>query len=748
MKSWWLITLLSLTIIVASPQAPLADESGSSDDRAPSSSEREPLTPLAKQLIEAAKTRLDAEQKANAQKTERARAKLRDQAERVAIDLAKEKAKQQEAKAREADRQMKQARERQLKRLYARGLEFYQQGAYQDAIEIFQQMALMEPSHDLVKAADRIMVQAETRLEEQRRRATVAASPGIRRAPVPELQQALVQKQLEVETTLKYAKTSMQEHDYDTAIGLLERALQEDPNNHDAGQVLQQAKMAKLKTEETHLAQQGTLDDQRLMNDVLKAELSNPMEAAFRQAAASAKVVSDDALDLPADPRMARKLQEPISFDFKDVALGDVIDFIADSANLSIIPSPRLKLNDQRVSLHVDRVPLSMALKYLVKSQGLAYRADDMAIRIASPQEFASDPLETRVFVLQNGLGPYAMETSAVKSDPVLPMASFTNLLERNIPQPPGSKIAVDERSGSLVVTNTAENLKLVERLLSQLDVIPPQVLIEARFVEVTLSELEQLGFESVLTGDAALTKVKAGDGTHGTGLQFSKSSGFKFPALSREAEGLNVTLQGVLTGTQFESVLHLLEETQKGKTLSAPRVTALNNQPATIKVVDEFRYPTRYEVSLVQFDINGDGDFDDAGETQFVNVPKDFKERDIGILLHVTPSIGKDLRTITLVLAPEVSQFSQFRDLGGGVTVPEFTSSRLTTSVAMEDGQTVVLGGLMRDSTSDQLTKIPVLGDLPVVGNLFRQKGKTQARKSLLIFVTARILAPRGPTT
>ena len=72
-KSWWLITLLSLTIIVASPQAPLADESGSSDDRAPSSSEREPLTPLAKQLIEAAKTRLDAEQKANAQKTERAR---------------------------------------------------------------------------------------------------------------------------------------------------------------------------------------------------------------------------------------------------------------------------------------------------------------------------------------------------------------------------------------------------------------------------------------------------------------------------------------------------------------------------------------------------------------------------------------------------------------------------------------------------------------------------------------------------
>ena len=202
-----------------------------------------------------------------------------------------------------------------------------------------------------------------------------------------------------------------------------------------------------------------------------------------------------------------------------------------------------------------------------------------------------------------------------------------------------------------------------------------------------------------------------------------------------------------MLTGTQFESVLHLLEETQKSKTLSAPRVTTLNNQTATIKVVEEFRYPTRYEVSLVQFDVNGDGDFDDAGETEFVNVPQDFQKRDIGILLNVTPSVGKDRKTVTLVLAPEVSQFSQFRDLGGGVTVPEFTSSQLTTSVAIENGSTVVLGGLMKDTVSDTNTKVPFLGDIPVVGSLFRQHEQTQTRKNLLIFVTARVLGPRGQT-
>ena len=127
---------------------------------------------------------------------------------------------------------------------------------------------------------------------------------------------------------------------------------------------------------------------------------------------------------------------------------------------------------------------------------------------------------------------------------------------------------------------------------------------------------------------------------------------------------------------------------------------------------------------------------------------PKDLQKRDVGILLNVTPSVGNDLKTMTLVLAPEVSSFSQFRDLGGDVTVPEFTSSQLTTSVVVEDGQTVVLGGLMKDSTSDSTVKVPFLGDLPVVGGLFRQKETSSTLKNLLIFITAKILAPRGDTT
>ena len=657
--------------------------------------------------------------------------------------MAQQKTKEEAQRARQADRQLQLARERQLKYLYQQGQTLYRQGAYQEAVNTFEQMVVIDPSHELVKAAQRLIAKAEAKLFEERARATAQLSPDMRGALVSELEQRLAEKRMEIETALKYAKSAVQQRHYDMAIQLLQGILSQDPEHRQAQQLLEEAQLARLEDEKQRLIEEVKIDEQRMVNEVLKAQLVTPPASSSGRTLQTRTLTANGS-----DQDIPQTFQQPVSFDFKDVALTDVLDFLADAANVSVIPSPKLALNDRRVSLRVQDMPLGLALKYLVTNQGLAFRIDQNAVLIASPEEFANEPLETRVFFLRSGLGPFALHTTAAEPNPALEMTSLSTILKEAIPQVPGSKIAVDERSGSLVVTNTAKSLRLVEQLLGQLDIAPVQVLIETRFVEVTLTELEQLGFESVLNGDAALTKKGGKDGTEGPGLQVSKGGGFKFPALTREGEGLNLTLQGVLTGTQFETVLHMLEESQKSKTLSAPKITTLNNQRANIKVVDEFRYPTRYEVSLVQFDVNGDGDFDDAGETEFVNVPQDFQTRDIGLLLNVTPSVGKDLKSITLVLLPEVSQFSQFRDLGGGVTVPEFTSSQLTTSVVIEDGQTVVLGGLMKDTASNQNTKVPILGDIPLVGALFRQTDESQTRKNLLIFVTARILAPRGPTT
>lgn len=695
------------------------------------------LTPMAQEFLSAARARFQTEQD---NKRQRAYQAQRQQAQRLALQMSRERLRERQVKEAAAARQVRDVRERQLKTAYQKALALYQHGQYDEAIRLAQQMALVDPDHPLVKSAERLMARAELKQFERRLQTQAELPPGARGARVSELEDLLTHKRVEIETTIKHAKAAAEEERYDTATKLLAAVLVQDPMHREAQQLLERVHLQQLKEEHRRVARQVEQDEQQMANEVMKAQLLPADQPGSLSAHQRLIRPSPDALNA--------KLQQPISFEFKDVALGDVLDFIADAGNVSLIPSPQLDLNQKRVSLKVTELPLEQALKYLAKSLSLAYRFEHDTILLATSEEFLKEPMETRIFFLRNGLGPFALETAAVEPNPALAMDSIKQLITETVPQPSGSTLVVDERSGALIATNTKNHLALIERLLSQLDVTPVQVLIEARFVELTMTELEQQAFESVLNAAAALSKKTAGDGTQGVGNQLSSGGGLKFPALARESEGLNLTLQGILSGTQFESVLHVLEESQKSKTLSAPRVTTLNNQTADIKVVEEFRFPTRYEVSLVQFDTNGDGDFDDAGETEFVNVPQDVQQRDVGILLHVTPSVGKDLNAITLILAPEVSQFSQFRDLGGGVTVPEFTSSQLTTSVVIGDGQTVVLGGLMKDTTATRSTSVPVLGDLPLVGSFFRQTRETSTRKNLLIFITAHLLAPRGQTT
>jgi tetratricopeptide (TPR) repeat protein len=712
-----------------------------SDSR--SASERR-LTPMAQQLLEAAKQRL-AQQRAEADAAEarisaQARAEQVKRANQLAEQFSREKDRRREQQERASQKQIQLAREQRLKELYQQALAHYERGSYEETVAILQQMTLIAPDHPLVKAGERLIARAELKHFEQRLRASVD-SPNTEGAIVPELEHLLLQKRVEIESGLKYAKIALQQRRFATAKKLATAVLVQDPSNRDARHVMEEAQSAELSDERSRLMAEKRVDEEAMLNEVVKAQLlPDPKQRPY--SSLSAPVRSGRTA-----PAMAAKMQQPISFEFNEVALGDVLQFMADAGNVSIIPSPQLDLKGTLVSMKVRELALEQAIKYLAKSQGLSYRVEADAILVSTPQELSTEPMQTRVFFLNSGISPFALETAALQPNPVLQLDSIAKLIEDSVPKPANSKFILDERTGSLIATNTAENLAIIERLLGELDVTPIQVLIEARFIELTMTDLSHLGLEAVLTGDAALTKKGDTNGTAGAGHQLAGGGGFKFPALSREDEGLNFTIEGVLTGTQFEAVLHALEETRKSKTLSAPRVTTLNNQTATIRVVEEFNYPTRYEVSLIQFDINGDGDFDDAGETEFANVPQDLQKRDVGILLNVTPSVGKDLKTITLVLAPEVSQFSQFRELGGGVTVPEFTSSQLTTSVFIEDGNTVVLGGLMKDTTSETKTKVPVLGDMPLFGSLFRQSEASSTRTNLLIFITARVLAPRGQT-
>jgi len=445
-------------------------------------------------------------------------------------------------------------------------------------------------------------------------------------------------------------------------------------------------------------------------------------------------------------PAIYQRLDTPVSADFRDVEPAAAFDYLADAAGVNIVLSDGARQASQKVTLFFNNLPLRSALKYLCKQLDVTWRVEPNAIWLTTTAEAAQEPVETRVYFLNQGQGMFAKFDGGTATTEGLgngrtisEITTIKDVLEEALPPANGAKLVLDERSGALIATNTPANLRVLEELLYAIDITPVQVLIEARFIEVTVEDLSELGIDWQLDSPLKLNKERGQAQTQITG-----GSGTAFTDAARQSEGFNLTYQGILTRPQFTAVLHALEETEQGKTLSAPKITTLNNQEATIEVVDEFIYPTRYEVTLVQFDVNGDGDFDDASETEFVNAPKDFITRNVGIILKVTPNVGHDGRSITLALVPEVSEHAgTFFTYSGGVSIPRFTTRSLSTSVVVKDGETVVLGGLIKEIRSNIKTKVPVLGSIPVLGALFRKETETVERRNLLIFVTARVLEP-----
>ncbi|NQT75817.1 MAG: hypothetical protein HQ566_04770, partial [Candidatus Omnitrophica bacterium] len=465
-----------------------------------------------------------------------------------------------------------------------------------------------------------------------------------------------------------------------------------------------------------------------------------------------------DVLSIVETPEIRKELQTPITVDFRDVNLDYVLDFLSDATGVNIILGSSVGADEKKVTMNVTDMPLESLLKYVFRNHALAYRIEKNAVWVDTFDAMEEEAPETRIYYLNQGLAmftEFSGKASGVSGGlgsaaGISKINTIKDVLENAVSWPSDSRINLDERTGALIVTNTPSNLKVIEDLLYNLDIDATQVLIETRFVEINVTDLSELGVSLSLDSPFAIYK-DSGQPVN----QISSGSGSNFSAFTgAPSEGLNLAYQGMLTKPQFSAVLHALERKTNLKTLSAPKITSLNNQTATIEIVNEFVYPTRYEPTLIKNDLNGDGDFLDeelvggvlTKETRFVNVPQGFETRDVGILLQVTPNVGADKETITLTLRPEVSEATANAfEYSGEVKLPKFTTRNLTTNVVVKNGETIMLGGLIKETRINTETKTPFLGDIPIVGGLFRKNSDSVERKNLLIFVTASILSRTG---
>jgi general secretion pathway protein D len=241
----------------------------------------------------------------------------------------------------------------------------------------------------------------------------------------------------------------------------------------------------------------------------------------------------------------------------------------------------------------------------------------------------------------------------------------------------------------------------------------------------------------------------------------------------------------GLLTDPQFQVVIRALNQKKGVDLLSAPRVMTKSGQRAVIEIVREFRYPTQFQppqipqtVGAVRTESSGIvGDLIPIGSTSTVPVtpttPTAFETRNTGVTLEVEPVVGPDGVTIDLNLVPQVVEFEGFINYGSPILSPSstfldtvasvirttpqnvitpnvinqpiFSTRKITTSVSVWDGQTVVLGGLMREDVQKTEDRTPILGDIPIVGRLFRTNVDQRIKRNLIIFVTARLVNPGG---
>ena len=471
-------------------------------------------------------------------------------------------------------------------------------------------------------------------------------------------------------------------------------------------------------------------------------------------------------------------------------ALSEEYDLTAAGVNMVLIDSPRA---DPAVNLTLRNLPLNRILDFVVESVGYEYDVQDDVVVVRPGTGGPGARLETDFFPISRstiirltGIGTRDRIGAFYPSDPFGQVAApasprtvsgesereLKKFLQRaGIPfdSIPGADLALAD--GQLIVTNTPRNLDKVRNLLRRYSEVK-QVEIEAKFIEVQQSDLNELGINWDVTSRRSQTQSRNRSlaGAFGTnaaqsqiiidGEPVAAVSAPKLPDVIDLAEetGDFSTITGILGEFEVQAVIRALSRRAGSDLMSAPKITVLSGKTAQIVVAQELRYPESY--SDIDSAVSSGRDLSGgSGVAITAGTPRNFTVRNIGVEMEVTPTVEND-NSISLQLEPRVTEFEGFVEYGGpslalsgGVNVsvpsgffqPIFSVRKVRTEVTIWDGATVVMGGLTREQVVSVEDKVPLLGDIPLLGRFFKSKGESTQKRNLIIFVTANLISPGG---
>lgn len=459
---------------------------------------------------------------------------------------------------------------------------------------------------------------------------------------------------------------------------------------------------------------------------------------------------------------------ENVTFDFKEADIRNVLKIIAYKSGVNIVTTPEVMGN---VTIRLMDVPWEKALDVILKTYGFGYEKQGSIITVAPIEKFTAmkkqegeladiRPTQTEVFNLKfidamdakKALDPQLSPRGKIT---VLEMTGQTGWQFGTMSKAGeylGSSVQkaevqqVTKRSKMLIISDTPPVLDKIREVIEKIDVMPKQVLIETRIIEVNRNRLKDIGFDwATGSGGATSTTIFPTPYSKSNGTTNSQIGGNSlgsqvapsvFSPLATGISGVTPYNTGLsvlfqkLNGTQFSALLHALEEDVNTNTLSAPSIVALNNQEATILI------GTKYPILTTNIS---------TGSSSPVTTTTLSYYQDIGIQLNVVPQIGEN-NYINMVVHPAVSaQSGSVSGAGTSNTYPIIDVREAETRILMKDGETIVIGGLLKDIKSKGVQGIPFLSKIPVLGLLFKRNTDDIQKIDLLIFITASVLKEGG---
>ncbi|EPI0461752.1 type IV pilus secretin PilQ [Neisseria gonorrhoeae] len=417
-----------------------------------------------------------------------------------------------------------------------------------------------------------------------------------------------------------------------------------------------------------------------------------------------------------------------ISLDFQDVEIRTILQILAKESGMNIVASDSV---NGKMTLSLKDVPWDQALDLVMQARNLDMRQQGNIVNIAPRDELlAKDKAFLQAEKDIADLGALYSQNFQLKYKNVEEFRSILRLDNadttgnRNTLVSGRGSVLIDPATNTLIVTDTRSVIEKFRKLIDELDVPAQQVMIEARIVEAADGFSRDLGVKFGATGKK---KLKNETSAFGWGVNSGFGGGDKWEAQAKinlpvAAAANSISLVRAISSGALNLELSASESLSKTKTLANPRVLTQNRKEAKIE--------SGYEIPFTVTTASGGGN----------STNTELKKAVLG--LTVTPNITPDGQIIMTV---KINKDSPAQCASGGNTILCISTKSLNTQAMVENGGTLIVGGIYEENNGNTLTKVPLLGDIPVIGNLFKTRGKKTDRRELLIFITPRIIDTAG---